>query len=391
MSLPMNTANISLSNGEVFSDYDIMAIRLGLLVGDTTYSIGDLHIGIMVENSTNEKRTHYEKLDAIYSYIVNFPEQAGIEMENFENTASTYKYLKNIKYKSPNQIKEMKGIEKLIDGAYNSRNEFYSNRYQNAGMPQLKKFVDRSLKLLATHPTSAEVRINERYYLMSEIVTDRFDTTTGDDIFLVTGNFTEYLQDKKIITSAFGPNADVNAQLLCKKNMFVLPNLNLLTQNELEMVREELTSKNETFRTNMANWNKALINIPFAHPNFEMISQTYINEIEPFAKLLKTEMDNNERLKVQQAHSGTVHTFAVHLYVTSVGFYWDYLHHINNVGEDTMKVLQQKPDYEAWRKSSCIIIAGCLLDHTGAIVENDKRKRALNNVPELTKRKTLDI
>jgi len=387
----MNTANICLSNGNVFSDYDIMAIRLGLLIGDTTYSIGDLHIGIMVENSTNEKRTHYEKLDAIYSYIVNFPEQAGIEMENFENIASTYKYLKNIKYKSPNQIKEMKGIEKLIDGTYLSRNEFFSRKYQAAGMPQLKKFVDRSLKLLATHPTSAEVRISERYYLMSEIVTDRFDTTTGDDIFLVTGNFEEYLEDKKIISSPFGANTDANAELLCKKNMFVLPNLNLLTENELELVREELTSKNETFRTNMANWNKSLISIPFANENFELISQTYTNEIEPFEKLLKTEMDNNERLKVQRANSGAVHSFVVHLYVTSVGFYWDYLHHINNIGEETLKVLQQKPDYEAWRKASCIIIEGCLLDHSGAIVENDKSKRALNSVPELTKRKTLDI
>lgn len=379
----MNTANISLSNSKVVGTYNTMVLRLGLLISDFTYTVGDLYYGIMAENMMSKEVTIRQKFDYTAMHIKAHPEMASMAYEEFENVGALHRYYKSVKYKSPNEIKQIRALESTIDNLFAERNKYLLERFSTNGMTQLKKFVGVELKINPISPTSPEVRSEDTYHLMSEILIDRFNDKTGDDIYMVTADFGNYLKKHNAIIADFGKDINKEAEVLRAQNVFELPTLLHLSENELEMVRTHLLGTNEVFRTNMAKWNTDLISIPFEKNNFKSINKQFIEEILPQTKLLQIEMDKNERLRLIKSKASTIIEFSVNFYVTNVGFYWDYLMQTNTITEATMNKLIEYPDYEKLKNSSCIIIEGALLNENE--VENPDEEIVL------TKRKTLDI
>ncbi len=389
----MNLMNISVSTSNVFGAFDGTAIRLGLLISDVTFTAGDLHNMIRAAGRmTDEKESMKMKMAVIAAHAESKPEDLGITAQDFEHIRLNYTFLKNIKYKTSEQLRHYKTIEKMISDAYNSLNQAYSAGLDTSGMTQLGKFAHKELEFNAVHTDRPEFRneIDDGYLRMSEVLLDRYDKATPNDIYLVTGHFGEYLKLAQVEMGELGNSTDKHLKVLCAKDVLTLPNLIQLTANEIELVREHLMSTNQTFRTNITNWNNDLITTEFARDNFKMINKRYISDIEPYVKMLQTEINKNERLKLLYANTHKNHVFEVSLYVTSIDVYWSYLFYNNSIGEETMDALKNYPNYEKLKNYSCLIIEGALITLNQDLLEDTAQKK--NNEPiVLTKRKTLDF
>ena len=95
-------------------------------------------------------------------------------------------------------MKLIKMQEGVICEHYKNSMDAYRDLFMKAGLPQLNKFIKNGLIINASNSLTPETKENESYYLMSEIILDRFELKTGDDIFLVSGEFRKYIDEKNI-------------------------------------------------------------------------------------------------------------------------------------------------------------------------------------------------
>lgn len=385
-----------MSTSTVFSGFDIMMIRFGLLVSDFTFSAGDLHFGIMMGEYNAEKdRNTKSKLDYISHHIGDNKFDIVLPQRVFDSINFNYKTLKKVKYKNSFQRKHLKDIETWATQHCENINAQYANIYARAGMTQLKMFYRKELEFNPVDPKATEFvkEGDESYFSMSHVLFDRFSIETPDDIYLVTGDFSDYIKENKLVVSPFGGTYNADTKLLRAEKTLSFPHILLLTGNEIGLVREHLFSTNQQWRANIDKWFTELLPLPFSSNNFETISKRFISDIEPQSKLLQIEINKNDRLSLLKMSSHKDYQLNINLYVTNIGTYWDYLFSINTIGEETMEVLKKHPDYETLKHNCCIILEGCSENNEGT--DPAKYKTKVESVQEeinnLTKRKTLDI
>ena len=359
----MNAVNISISTSKVPHIEDGLLIRFGLLVSDLTYSAGDLYNAIAFDDYVNKENSVKNKLDFLIGNAQAHPDVSGQEEAYFSNIKTAYKHYKGIKFKSSQEIKQLRAAEAIICEHHKISMDGYRELFSKAGLPQLIKFIKNGLVINASNCLNPEEREGESFFLMSEIILDRFEANTGDDIFMVTGNFRKYIEEKKIEVGEFGSTINKNTKIIRAYNIFVLPALIFLSADEIELVREHLLSTNIVFRNNMDKWCTALKTIPFLPENFASFNKTFINDIKPQADLLQQEMDKDIRLKLFKSVTRGSVEYEISLNICSIDVYWDYLHHINAITDESYNIIKQYPDYERLKNNSCIILEGAGINH----------------------------
>ena len=383
----MNSLNISLTKSSVHYSFEAIILRLGIMIGDETFSAGDLNITFKAEKLfAHDVLSIREKINDMATRIKTKGEDLGVTLEELNQISNSYNAFKNIKYKSPDQIKYLKALENMINNSYNSLINATIAGLEQSGVLQLGKLVGEKL---IVNPTLTEFpeTISEddsEHYLMSEILLDRFDKETTDDVLLVPQTFGEYIEEQQLLMGTLGKEVYKHIKILKAENVFTLPFIVHLTAEELLMVREHLLSTNQEFRTNMTEWTTELLNMPFASGSLKTINERYTSSIAPTLKSLQAEMDKNERLRLLKSRTGEIYEYKVNLYVTSIGIYWDYLESRGIIKEETVEKLKEYPRYESLKNNSCIIFEGRLIDLKNVDAEDEEEE-------PLQKRKTLDL
>ena len=234
----MNTFNLSFDTSKVFNAFDAMMLRFSLLIADKTYSAGDLHWGIrMDEGMEKENVTIKSKISFIEAHASHGAYNIGMTEEDFAKTKASYKALKMVKSKNAAQIKHIYEIEKFVNICYDKLNSDYSHIFARAGMTQLRMFMDDGLLFHCVDPKKAEVveQGQKSYYTISELFLDRLNRETSDELFLVTGDFSDYLKENNIAVSQINGEINKDAAFLCASNILSLPHIVMLTTNEIEI------------------------------------------------------------------------------------------------------------------------------------------------------------
>ncbi len=371
----MNAVNINVNSSIIVNKADGLILRFGLLVSDSTYSAGDLHNAITIDDYLNRDTTIKQKIDFLLLNANSRKENSTEEINYYTNAKISYKLFKNKKFKSGPELKLIKMQEGVICEHYKNSMDAYRDLFMKAGLPQLNKFIKNGLIINASNSLTPETKENESYYLMSEIILDRFELKTGDDIFLVSGEFRKYIDEKNIEVGEFGTAINNTTKLIRAYNIFVLPSLIFLSGDEIELVREHLLSTNLVFRNNMAKWCTDLKTIPFLPENFALFNTTFINDIKPQADLLQQEMDKDLRLNLFKSVTRSSVEYEVSLNICSIDIYWEFLYHTKTITDETYAVIKQFPDYELLKNNSCIILEGAELNHIEiaeetALIEN---------------------
>jgi len=393
----MYLANVSIGKSQVVGTFDAIAIRFGALISDETVSAGDLHYGIKA-NSVLEKRnvSFKVKLDFIADYVEGKGAESAMDPSQIEIARSAFKFLNTIKYKNALQIKHLKEWEKWVNTNHDAIRANFADIYTKSGFTQLTIFDSKVLRFLAVDTESPETLFPEeekQFMKMSEVLLDRFHSETTNDAFLVTGDFSDYIKSNHIPVNEIGERSNLYAKMIRASKSLVLPHIVLLSANELQIVREHLISTNSQFRINYNEMIKDFISLPFIADNFDLISERYKKEIEPFNKLLQAEIEKNDRLRL--IRSGIFKDFNVNIniYFTSISTYWEYLLSINIITEETMDVIKAYPDYDTLKNNTCIIIE-CASAGVSGMSDPSYRVNPEPKPEEefvLTKRKVLDL
>ncbi len=382
--------NISMAQSKIFVDYDAIMLHFGLLLCDKTLVAGEIHATITFNSTSSSSISYKVKIEDTIDFLKKHP--GSLPEENllqYEILCADYKQYSALKHKSSNIIKHLRLIEKSIDGFYLDYIAYYTKQFNSCSTLHLKKFVNKQLELYPVDPNEIECSSSDFYYPMSDIVLDRFDSSSDTNLLLVTGNFGTYLAEKNFTVGSLLHHHRGDADVLKAEDVLHFPNLNSLSDNQIELLRLYLTPFSSPFKEKLGNWNTQLFSTPFEEKNFESFSQQYNSDIISLFPPLQTEINNHEILRLIQTNENNQLTLHINLYVTSYEFYVNYQCQIQNVTDETMQEVLKNKDYQQQKNNTCIILEGTIIDTT----EDSIKYSALKVEPEpaLTKRKTLDI
>jgi hypothetical protein len=381
-----------MAQSKIFVDYDAFMLHFGLLLCDKTLVAGEIHSAITFNSSSSSNVSYKVKIEDTIDFLKKHP--GSLPEENllqYEILCADYKQYSALKHKSSDLIKHLRLIEKSIDSFYLDYIAYYTKQFNSCGILHLKKFVNKQLDLYPVDPNELECNHSDFYYPMSDIVLDRFDSSSDTNLLLVTGNFGTYLTEKNFtIGSLLHPHRG-KADVLKAEEVLHFPNLNSLSDNQIELLRLYLTPFSATFKEKLGSWNMQLFTTPFEENNFESFSQQFNSDIISLFPPLQTEINNHEIMRLIQTNENNQLTLHINFYVTSYEFYVNYQCQLQNVTDQTMQEVLKNKDYQEQKNNACIIIEGTIIDTTEDKVEYSAIKPEKEPEPALTKRKTLDI
>ncbi|MGE0638333.1 MAG: hypothetical protein AB7G44_16580 [Bacteroidia bacterium] len=301
-----------------------LALRCAYVLSDAVLSTGTSYAFICYDHYFRSMSPE----NKIRAMEAQSPEEfAKLGAGTADQMINMLKLHKKVKHPVPGQIIAFKKLEKSINTLWEFDHQENLARMMLTGMPQLEPLMkDENFLVLSVHSVQSE--LNDKYfYPCSKIMNLDFEEDDAIDLFFLPMEFITYVETQSIPRSH---------KPFFTEHLFMFPNVNSLSSEELKAVRSSLSSETAPFRSKVDEWVKACAkDSPGQTRNF------FDKEIKPLAATIQQKMEQNQLLQyVDKHYENEKPRIEVVGGEVCLSVIWAFYHALGIIPDETWKMLE---------------------------------------------------
>jgi hypothetical protein len=305
-----------------------LAWRFGFLMADTI-SVASCYNAIYILQRLKAVTGTTHMLKMMKGHFICDGEEAEADMEDMRQT---YKAFVNKKHKHKPDLVIIHKMDKLALDFYKIYLANMEERFRIAGIGKIGDLVDNETFFLNEfNPANAEDTSHKHMGASDVLLSIGRAHEEAPEIFVV---FPEYFVGEDVFYSVTDDEAEIVTNAYLHK-CFEMPFLNLMTNDELKMVRKEVREPMQQFRTAMDGW------INYASTNEAGSLQYFKEKVLPIAEQSEAIINANDLL----AYNGkTYHpqlVFEVWIGELPITTIWELNKRMNSVSPATWEILEK--------------------------------------------------
>lgn len=284
---------------------------------------------------------------------------------------------KKIKHPQPQQIITFKKIEKIINDIWKEEISTATKRLKDIGLLSLKELFEKNeMGVLNVDVQDAELEREDCMPASKILSLDLGDDAQESMFFLPFEFAVDLIQDKLL----------PDQKPLYLEKAFVFPNINLLSVEELRLVKNDINADAKPFQTKVKEWITSCATSP---PDTSR--KFFYDEVMPLTHNIKNKLEQNSIL----THISSLYTEKLYVDVligeVPMLAIWSYYTMLNIIPQSTIDVLGKLSDEKAFMEKRVPVLINKVGPHTDILAGKFGKNYGQTETPPLPSRKTLDI